>query len=51
MEQLLPLGGGVYYPGVSAASAFLANQEEQDFGQVRAGPYNVLIYHTYTPLL
>lgn len=38
MEQLLPLGGGVHHPGVSAASEFLTDQEEQDPGQVRGGP-------------
>ena len=37
VEQLLPLSGGVYYPGVSAASAFLADQKEQDSCQVRGG--------------
>lgn len=45
VEQLLPLGGGVYYPGVFAAAALLANQEEQDSGQVREQPYQFPVYH------
>lgn len=45
VEQLLPLGCGVYYTGVFAASALLANQEEQDSGQVREQPYQFPVHH------
>src|SRR4029434_2325279 len=35
VEQLFPLGRGLHYPRVFAASAFLAHEEKQDPSKVR----------------